>query len=129
MKIRSLVPFAIACMALLTPRLITSGGAFGGGVAIGKLPCDSKNINHVCSGTTACQPIGSTETTSNHAEQYYIEGSDTNDCFEFNGGELAGRQCSGLASKPNSDCKHERVPFLGFRINKSWTTCSPFSLP
>lgn len=102
MKIRRLASLAIACFALLMPRLVTSEGAFGGAIATAKPECDSKNINHACSGPPKCVAIPTTETTNNNAERYYVEGTETTDCEAFNGGPQS--NCSGLASKPDSSC-------------------------
>ena len=104
MKIRSLAPLLVACLALLAPRLVSSGGEFGGAIAPAKL-CDSKNINHDCSGPSDCNPIPSTETTTNHAQQYYIEGTSTNNCADLN---PAGSNCTGLATAPDELCNREK---------------------
>jgi hypothetical protein len=103
MKIRSLAPLAVACLALLTPRLVTSGGAFGGGIGEAKLACDSKNINHACSGND-CTPIVTSEATNNNSEKYYVEGTTTTECTQ------RGRNCIGRATAPNNDCEHKHPP-------------------
>ncbi len=104
MKSSSLAPLVIACLALLAPRLATTGGEFGGAIAVAKL-CDSKNINHACSGPSDCRPVPSTETTTNHAQQYYIEGTSINNCAELNPTES---NCIGLATAPDEVCDREK---------------------
>ena len=100
MKIRSLAPLAVACLALLMPRLVTSGDAFGGAIGEAKPECDSMNINHQCSGaSTLCKVLKSSEATSNHALQHFVEGSEVKDCAQ-----VFDEVCTGLATEPSSEC-------------------------
>ena len=105
MKIRSLAPLAIACLALVMPRLTTSGGVFGGGVGIPRADCDSKNINHQCSGIdtlgSPCKVLPSSEETTNNALRYYVIGTETQDCSK-----IYNETCTGKATKPSEDCVH-----------------------
>lgn len=111
MKIRSLASLAIACFALLMPRLVTSEGAFGGAIATAKPACDSKNINHACSGQPNCVAIPTTETTNNNAERYYVVLDPIVRVWPASRTAVATAR-----SLPN------------FRIGKSQIKCSPFSL-
>ena len=101
MKIRSLAPLAIACLALLMPRLIPFGGVFGGGIAIAKPACDSKNINHPCSGPSACKFLVTVEETTNSALRHYVAGEKVLDCKQFS---LPGQNCVGKANEADDYC-------------------------
>ena len=76
MKIRDLAPLAIACLALLAPRIMTSGDAFGGAIAPGPdKPCTHKDKPHDCSGPPECGSVQTTEVTDNPAEKFYLPGT------------------------------------------------------
>jgi hypothetical protein len=84
------------------PRLGFSEGAVGGAVKRAKPDCDSENKNHPCSGSPDCGLIPTTIKTTNHATQYFIEGTEVNDC-KIPGLSI---ECIGKASAPNPDCIH-----------------------
>jgi hypothetical protein len=92
MKFNNLVPITIVLLAMLSPRLAT-GKASGGA-----LPCDRAHKAHDCSGPTTCGSIATSVPTSNHAEQYYIEGETTQDCFYMSS------DCQGRATSPDLNC-------------------------
>jgi len=101
MKISRLAPIAIACLALLMPRIITSGDAYGGSIRITtqKPDCTHKHKPHPCSGPTTCGSIPTTERTTNNAEKLYIPGFRLVDCAtEYNA------TCRGKAKEGLSDC-------------------------
>jgi len=104
MKIRSLASLAIACFALLMPRLVTSEGAFGGAIAAAKPACDSKNINHACSGPSACRPIVSVEETTNVALKFYVPSETVNDCDSQS--VPGAYTCVGKANAQDDHCDH-----------------------
>ncbi|MFN9421203.1 MAG: hypothetical protein ACK578_27440 [Pirellula sp.] len=96
MKIHNLAQIAIACLALLSPRLIASGGVFGG--AVGPEPaleCNRAHKAHLCSGpVNQCGTIPTTEQSTNTAELLYREGTEIGHCGRGTS------PCSGSAAKP-----------------------------
>ena len=83
MKISRLAPIAIACLALLMPRLGFSGDTVGGAIKNAKPDCLSMATNYKCAGTdTKCEQIilVTVEATSNPALQHYKMGTEVQDC-------------------------------------------------
>ena len=82
-KIRRLAPIAIACLALLMPRLVFTGDTVGGAILNAKPDCLSKSINYHCAGTLRkCAEITlvTVEETSNAALQHFKMGTTVQDC-------------------------------------------------
>ncbi|MCE3017503.1 MAG: hypothetical protein ACK56W_14990 [Pirellula sp.] len=104
MKIHNLAQIAITCLALLSPRLIASGGVFGGAVGPEpELECNRAHKAHQCSGPTHCGTIGTTEESTNRAELLYREGNAKRYCTT---GEDA---CEGSALAPDpKECKRPK---------------------
>jgi hypothetical protein len=100
MKISRLAPIAIACLALLMPRIITSGDAYGGSLRRIAGDCTHKHKPHPCSGPTTCGSIPTTDVTTNNAEKYYIPGTKELDCA------TTGRSCTGKATEADDKCYH-----------------------
>ncbi len=94
MKIRNLAPLAIACLALWSPRIMTSGNAFGGAIAPpDPPPCTHKHKPHDCSGPSNRGTVPTTDETTNNAEKLYLPGSNVNNC------SYANMLCSGSAKE------------------------------
>ena len=100
MKIRSLAPLAVACLALFMPRLVTSGDAFGGAIEPGPTtPCTHKDKPHQCSEATDCGSIPTTDVTDNNAEKTALPGTaDPGTCSN------GMNNCTGSARPPKTDC-------------------------
>jgi len=106
MKIHNLAQIAIACLALLSPRLIASGGIFGGAVGPEILEvCNRGHLDHECSGPTTCGSIPTTQTTTNKALILYLVGDIVVNCSS----EYPGMGCTGAAREPDQACDHKFV--------------------
>ena len=99
MNVRSFAPVAIASLALLAPRIMTSENAFGGGVVgPNKPPCDRAHLAFPCSGPPNCLTLTTTQESNNNALILYVEGDTVVNCVDRDA------NCSGKAKLGNSDC-------------------------
>jgi hypothetical protein len=102
MKICRLAPIAIACLAVLMPRLGFSEGAVGGAVKQAKPDCDSEMITYNCNTTDPdrqCRNLLTTQPTTNPAVMHYIRGNTVQNCATVNK-----NACHGRASSTTSEC-------------------------
>lgn len=83
MKICRLAPIAIACLALLMPRLGFTEDTVGGAIKQVKPDCDSQAKNVPCAGKNTNCPttnLVTVEQTSNQAIRHFYMGTTVQDC-------------------------------------------------